>query len=102
MDYITKQNDTMILIEHTKKEVKKSVIEQFIVLRKTKHLTQKDISIKTGIARSNISRIESGKFIPTIDILTKLAIALDMDLDIRFVENNRMENYFETGRNIKQ
>lgn len=86
MDYIVKQQDTTILIEQTKKQVKNNIIEQFITLRKAKKLTQEDISTRTGIARSNIARIESGKYIPTIDVLTKLAIALDMSLEIRFTE----------------
>ncbi len=86
MDYIVKQQDTTIVIEQTKKEIKNNIIEQFVTLRKAKKLTQEDIAVRTGIARSNIARIESGKYVPTIEVLTKLALALDMKLDISFVD----------------
>lgn len=88
MDYIVKQQDTTIVIEQIKKEIKNNIIEQFITLRKAKKLTQEDIAARTGIARSNIARIESGKYVPTIEVLTKLANALDMKLVISFQENN--------------
>lgn len=86
MDYIVKQQDTTIVIEQTKKEIKNNIIEQFVTLRKAKKLTQEDIAVRTGIARTNIARIESGKYVPTIEVLTKLALALDMKLDINFVD----------------
>lgn len=86
MDYIVQKQDSIIVIEETKKQVKNSIVEQFISIRKAKHLTQEDIARRTGIARSNIARIESGKYVPTIEVLTKLAIALDMNLEIQFTE----------------
>ncbi len=88
MDYIVKQQDTSIVIEQTKKEIKNNIIEQFVTLRKSKKLTQEDIAVRTGIARSNIARIESGKYVPTIEVLTKLALALDVKLVIAFQDNN--------------
>ncbi|MBE5942536.1 MAG: helix-turn-helix transcriptional regulator [Lachnospiraceae bacterium] len=86
MDYIVQKQDSIIVIEERKKQVKNSIVEQFISIRKAKHLTQEDIARRTGIARSNIARIESGKYVPTIEVLTKLAIALDMNLEIQFTE----------------
>lgn len=86
MDYIVKQDDISIIVEETKTKVKQDIINQYITLRKKKRMTQEDIANTTGIARANIARVESGKNVPTIEILTKLAIALDMDLEIKFVE----------------
>lgn len=86
MDYIVKQDDILIIVEETKTKVKQDIINQYITLRKKKRMTQEDIANTTGIARANIARVESGKNVPTIEILTKLAIALDMDLEIKFVE----------------
>ncbi len=40
----------------------------------------------TGIARTNIVRIESKANVPTIEVLLKLAEALDVELEVRFVE----------------
>lgn len=87
MDYIVKDNrDNHILIETEKNEIKDRILAEYISLRKAKQLSQEDISTRTGIARPNISRIENGKFDPTLEVLTKLASALDMKLEIRFVE----------------
>ena len=36
--------------------------------------------------RTNIVRIESGRYSPTIEVLVKLATALDMELEIKLVE----------------
>lgn len=88
MDYIVKQQNSL-LIEQTKVQLKDRIIQQYIFLRKEKNLSQEDIANSTGIARTNISRIESGKYTPTIEVLTKLATALDMDLEIRFVEKKQ-------------
>ena len=52
-------------------------------------LFRSDISKATGIARPNIARIESGRNTPTLEVLTKLAGALDMELEIRFVEKEK-------------
>ena len=86
MDYIVKQDDISVIVEETKTKVKQDNINQYITLRKKKRMTQEDIANTTGIARANIARVESGRNVPTIEILTKLAIALDMDLEIKFVE----------------
>ena len=89
MDYIIKDsNDTLSLIETEKNEIKERLLAEYITLRKSKNLSQEDIAFLTGIARPNISRIENGKFDPTLEVLTKLASALDMKLEIRFVEKN--------------
>lgn len=86
MDYLVKQHGTSFLIEQEKIRLKENIISQYITLRKEKHLSQENIANITGIARANIARIESGKNVPTIEVLTKLAFALDMDLEIKFVE----------------
>lgn len=48
--------------------------------RECKGLSQEDLAIRTGIKRPNISRIESGKCSTGIDLLGKIAIALEVDL----------------------
>ncbi|MBQ9768119.1 MAG: helix-turn-helix transcriptional regulator [Lachnospiraceae bacterium] len=89
MDYIIQKDGVTILIEEEKQRVRKDVIDQYVALRREKGLTQEDISQATGIARPNIARIESRKNTPTIEVLTKLACALDMELEIRFTEKRK-------------
>lgn len=55
-------------------------------LRKRYNLTQKQLSKKTGIPRSTISKIENGKRNVSFDKLIKVADALNKDLVIKFVD----------------
>ena len=55
-------------------------------MRKERGITQQEIADRTGIKRTNVARIESGRNAPTIEVLVKLAAALDMELEIRLVE----------------
>ena len=48
-------------------------------------MTQKELSEKTGIRQSNISRIENGNCSPTVETLEKIAEGLGKKLEIRFV-----------------
>lgn len=54
------------------------------LIRKKKNITQEELAAKTGILRNNLSRIENGKYNTGMDILLRIANALDMELE--FVE----------------
>lgn len=49
-------------------------------LRKEKGLTANEVARRSGIQRPNISRMESGKHVPTVDTLDRLARALEVPL----------------------
>lgn len=86
MDFIYKTEEYTKLIETQKTRVKNDIIDQYIAIRKAKGLSQEKIANLTGIARTNIIRIEAKRNIPTIDVLTKLANAVDMELEVKLVE----------------
>lgn len=86
MDYIVKDNNLSVLVEQKKQDKKNQIIDQYIAIRKQKGYSQEKIAEMTGIARTNIVRIESKTNVPTLEILLKLATALDMELEIKFVE----------------
>lgn len=88
MDYRVDQNGYDIFIEQEKNSVKQQILEHYIFLRKEKGITQQEIAERTGMKRTNIARIESGKNIPTIEVLVKLAAALDMELKISLIDKN--------------
>lgn len=50
-------------------------------IRKSKGISQAKLSEITGIAPGNIARIETGKYSTGIDLLSKIADALDYKLD---------------------
>ena len=59
-------------------------IEQIIKARKEQNMTQEELARRIGTQKSNISRLESGNYNPTLDLLTKIAGALGKNLNIRF------------------
>ena len=89
MDYLIQKGGITIQIEEQRQRIGTDIVAQYVKLRKKLGYTQEDISKATGIARPNIARIESGKNTPTLEVLTKLAGALDMELEIRFVEKEK-------------
>ncbi len=53
-------------------EAEYKIIEEIIMARKEKKLTQKDLAELIGTKQSNISRLESGNYNPSLDFLKKL------------------------------
>lgn len=51
-------------------------------LRKAKGLTQAQLAEKTGFPRSNIGRIETGKYSVGLDVLAKIASALGASVEL--------------------
>ena len=60
------------------------IIEQIIRARAEKGLTQQQLAEITGIPQAHISRIENGKYNPTLKQLKRLAKGLDKELHIEF------------------
>ncbi len=61
-------------------EVKRALV----AARIGQNMTQKDLSERSGIRQSNISRIESGKTSPTLDTLQALAEGMGKKLVVLF------------------
>ena len=61
-----------------------NVIRAMIEARTSQNLTQKQLAEKTGIAQTEISRLENGTRNPSIKLLQRLAEGMDMVLDVRF------------------
>ncbi len=86
MDYIYTADNQEIFIEVQQKSARKNVIEQYIQCRKDKGLTQAELARRAGIPRTNITRFESGTYNPSLEMMVRLASALDMELEIGLVE----------------
>ena len=59
-------------------------------LRKTKNLTQEQLSVETGINRQMIGRLENSEYMPSISQLEKLAEILGFGITELYVENEPM------------
>ena len=61
-------------------------------LRKFKKLSQKEVALSIDIAQGQYSRIESGKVVPTIPTLEKIAKLFEVSLSDLVKENTDTEN----------
>ena len=75
-------------IEYTQNNVRKSLVREYIYLRKLKGLTQAEVAERAGISRTNVSRFESGGYNPTLEMLVKLATAMDLDILVTLKPKN--------------
>jgi ribosome-binding protein aMBF1 (putative translation factor) len=55
-------------------------------LRERRKLTQKQLADKLRTGQPSIARLESGKVVPKIDFLERIADVLGARLDVRFLE----------------
>ncbi len=62
-----------------------NVIRAMIEARMSQNLTQKELSERTGIAQTEISRLENGTRNPSIRLLQRLADGMGMVLSVTFV-----------------
>ena len=62
------------------------VIGKYKACRKSKGITQTELARRTGISQPNITRFESGKYNPSLDMMVRIATALEMSLDINLSE----------------
>lgn len=76
-------------VENIQVETRKKLIEQLVHYRKSKKITQADISDSTGIQRPNISRLESGKYNPTLDMIVRVADSIGLEVEINLKEKNK-------------
>jgi DNA-binding XRE family transcriptional regulator len=58
------------------------VISQIIAARAEQHLTQEELALRVGTHKSNISRLESGAYNPSLDFLAKVAQGLGKEVHI--------------------
>jgi len=55
--------------------------------RLQKGLSQGDIEKKTGLLRCYLSRVENGHTVPSLDTLSKIALALDLPISQFFADD---------------
>lgn len=67
-------------VEHLKPEYE--LISQIIQIRIEQNITQEELAKRTGIKQSNLSRLESGRYNPSMQFLKKIAKGLGKELSI--------------------
>ena len=79
------KKDELLKAEYDALEPEYDIIQALIDARKSKNMTQKQLSEQTGITQADISRIENGNRNPSLNMLKKLAKGLGMTLRVEFV-----------------
>ena len=72
---------------------KEQFIKSFVQLRKSRHITQPQLSAKSGVPQPVIARLEKGKTDPKLSTILKLLDSMEAKLTMK--EDQKMD-YFNT------
>ena len=68
--------------EYEKLKPRYDIVSQIIEERSRQNITQEELALRVGTQKSNISRLESGTYNPSLDFLTKVARSLGKQVRI--------------------
>lgn len=85
-DYLAKQlENPAFKREFNELEPEFAIIKAIAEARQNAGLTQEELSARTGIAQSDISKLENGNANPSLKTLKRLADGMDMTLKVEFL-----------------
>ncbi len=64
-------------------DIRETVVSQLRTLRKEQGMTQEHLAELVGTKKSNISRLESGRYNPSLDFLIKVADGLGKQITVK-------------------
>jgi transcriptional regulator with XRE-family HTH domain len=70
------------LIPNSVQQARVEVATQLRTLRKAQDMTQAELADIVGTKKSNISRLESGRYNPSLDLMVKVATGLGRSIRI--------------------
>ena len=79
-----KMQDPKFASAYAEVQPEMNVIRAMIEARTSQNLTQKELSERTGIAQTEISKLENGTRNPSIKLLQRLADGMGMVLNVTF------------------
>ncbi|MEG1427899.1 MAG: helix-turn-helix transcriptional regulator [Oscillospiraceae bacterium] len=68
--------------EYESLSARRQLVELLIRERNAQNLTQQDLATRVGMKASNISRLESGNYNPSLDLLEKVAGGLGKKIHV--------------------
>lgn len=77
--------DAEFAAEYERLRPRYEVISQIIEARKENNMTQEELAKRIGTQKSNISRLESGNYNPSLDFLIKVAQGLGKELKVQIM-----------------
>jgi putative transcriptional regulator len=78
--------------ERARRSPYEAIARKVLKLRMDHDLSQQQLATRVGTSHSQIARIESGQYRPTVETLHRIAEAFDFDLDVDFVPRGRREH----------
>ena len=75
------------LYQKTWTEINNDIAQKIVRLRKRKKITQKQLAARAGVSRGSLKRFEQSGEI-SLQSLTKIAIALDVENELEDLFNN--------------
>lgn len=75
--------DEEVRSEYEKLRPRYEMIGQIIMARHEQNMTQSELARRVGTRKSNISRLESGNYNPSLDFLIKISEALGKNLKVQ-------------------
>lgn len=75
------------LYQKTWTEINNDIAQKIVRLRKRKKITQKQLAVRSGVSLGSLKRIEQSGEI-SLQSLTKIAIALDVENELEDLFNN--------------
>lgn len=85
MECIYTPDKEEVLIEELQKATRENVIGKYVACRKEQKLTQDNLSVLSGISRPNITRFETCKYNPSLEMMVRIAASMGMELEINLV-----------------
>lgn len=85
MDYITSKKGTIVEVDGELATVKANVASEFKRMRLEKNLTQQQVADAAGMNRVDVSRFESERYNPTLDLIVRYASALGCDVRFELI-----------------
>ncbi len=68
--------------EYEKLKPRYEIVSQIIAERSKQNITQEELALRVGTQKSNISRLESGTYNPSLDFLVKVVHSLGKEMQI--------------------
>ena len=72
---------------------RQEIASQLRQVRKEQGMTQERLAEKVGTRKSNISRLESGRYNPSLDFLEKVAGGLGREIEVKVTEGGRCKKH---------
>ena len=88
-EYVVNNEEEQIQIELETKALVKHIISELVSERKRQGITQQEVADITGMKAPNVTRIESRKYTPTLEVLIRYAKAVGKELHIELVDEDR-------------